>query len=76
VRSYTTNRAVKRAWDDTQERVGDVYIEWWIRASFQAIFQCLRCVYFTQNLKKCLYLCFLVIDCYIDNIYFHLIIST
>lgn len=27
VRSYTTNRAVKRAWDDTQERVGDVYIE-------------------------------------------------
>jgi len=28
VRSYTTNRAVKRAWDDTQERVGDVYMDW------------------------------------------------
>jgi len=24
VRLYTTNRAVKRAWDDTQERVGNV----------------------------------------------------
>jgi tetraspanin-11 len=27
VRSYSTNRAVKRAWDDTQERVGDVYVD-------------------------------------------------
>jgi tetraspanin-11 len=27
VRTYSTNRAVKRAWDDTQERVGNVYID-------------------------------------------------
>lgn len=26
LRTYATNRAVKRAWDDTQERVGEVYI--------------------------------------------------
>jgi Tetraspanin family. len=27
VRTYATNRAVKRAWDDTQERVSDMYID-------------------------------------------------
>jgi tetraspanin-11 len=26
LRTYPANRAVKRAWDDTQERVRDVYI--------------------------------------------------
>jgi hypothetical protein len=64
VRTYSRNRAVMRAWDNTQERVGDVYIDWWIRGLYQAIIQCFRYVYFTQNLMKCLYLCFLVIDCY------------
>jgi tetraspanin-11 len=27
VRTYSRNRAVMRAWDNTQERVGDVYID-------------------------------------------------
>jgi tetraspanin-11 len=26
LRTYSTNRAVKRAWDDTQERVSDAYV--------------------------------------------------
>jgi hypothetical protein len=48
---------VKRAWDDTQERVSDVYINWfskglwkWLIHYSSIVLDIYRCVMYTHNI--------------------------